>query len=150
MPFPFEVYGKMYPTSASDYTLGIANNTRNEAAARAFVEWFLTDFGYYKMCGGIPPQLSNDDFPDAIRAFEDMGVTFLEQTAARVEGAQELCEEESGITMWASAWKKPFVEEAYKVREGQGGKTYAEICADLNEQWNEGVAAVIEEFGPKA
>ena len=52
--------------------------------------------------------------------------------------------------MWASAWKKPFVEEAYKVREGQGGKTYAEICAELNEQWNEGVAAVIEEFGSKA
>lgn len=150
MPFPFEVDGKMYATSASDYTLGIANNTRNEEAARAFIEWFLTDFGYYKMCGGIPPQLSNDDFPDAITAFEEMGVTFLEQTAARVEGAQELCEEESGITMWASAWKKPFVEEAYKVREGQGGKTYAEICADLNEQWNEGVAAVIEEFGPKA
>ena len=146
MPFPFTAEdGERYAVSASDYMIGIAANTKNEEGARAFVDWFLNDFRYYEKCGGIPPQVTGE-YPEEIKSFETSGVTLLEADVAVYETAQSVCEIESGTTMWSADWKKPFVEEAIK----NGGKSFADLIAELNENWNEGVAAVKEEISATA
>ena len=144
MPFPYKAAdGKSYAMLKSDFAIGIASNTKNKEAAEAFLYWFLDDFKYYKVVEGVPGRKSETDLPDVISAFEDLGVTFIESTEAKVPEARPYAEEESLITLWAENWKKPFVEEAIK----SNGKSYASICSDLSATWRKTVDKVIEKFG---
>ena len=52
-------------------------------------------------------------------------------------------ESRSGVVLWSSDWKNAIVEEAFKIRQGESGLSYAEIMANVNEDWLYGIDTVM-------
>ena len=121
-------------------------NTTNEKKTGGFIfiKWMIEKSGYYELCGGIPPKLEME-FPDLIKGFEDLGVVLLPENAATgdLAGKLELVESRSGVVLWSSDWKNAIVEEAFKIRQGESGLSYAEIMENVNEDWLYGIDTVM-------
>ncbi len=147
MPFPYtHEDGKIYSAHSPDYFWAVNRNTTNEKKTGGFIfiKWMIEKSGYYVLCGGIPPKLEME-FPDLIKGFEDLGVVLLPENAATgdLAGKLELVESRSGVVLWSSDWKNAIVEEAFKIRQGESGFSYAEIMANVNEDWLYGIDAVM-------
>ena len=87
MPFPYTVDGKQYATSGTDYCYAINKNTKNMAAAKAFVKFMVEESGLALAQGGIS-LLKDDPMPDGLENFAD--VTFIVDKPATEENAGKL------------------------------------------------------------
>src|SRR5690606_29073056 len=84
MPFPSNVNGKVYSSSGGDYKIAINVNSKNKAAARAYLDWFLEESGYADQNGGINV-LKGKPMPSTLAAFDELGVELISNTAATGE-----------------------------------------------------------------
>lgn len=141
MPFPYtHPDGHVYSVHAPDFFMGIARNTKNIEGATDFLMWFLRESGYYMLTGGIPPRVDMP-FPPVIRAFQDLGVELFEEQPATgaMLGKLELVEMESDLILWNPDWKNRLFEDAF-----YGRRTFAQVAALLNEEWNRGIDRVFD------
>ncbi len=132
MPFPYTVNGKMYSLSEADYCIGINKNTKNMAAAKAYIDWFTNESGYSDYCSGISP-IKGAPMPEVLKPFQDLGV-LLETNAPPIEGEEGLTDDiakQAEIGLWDDNWKKPIVEKAL-----QGGD-FDKYMSELNEKWKQ-------------
>ncbi|NLB85369.1 MAG: carbohydrate ABC transporter substrate-binding protein [Acholeplasmataceae bacterium] len=159
MPYPFEADdNKLYVSIASDYTIGIAKNTKAKEVAVAFAKWFVDEFNYANKTGNIPPKVGAK-YPAKIEAFNDSGAILVEETPATItlEGALSLAEknaassitDEKRIALWDSVWILDYVATAFDVRDNKKSTTSKELLQAIQNKWNNGISAVIEQYGNK-
>lgn len=159
MPYPFaKENGDMYASIAADYTIGVAKNSKNKDIAEAFAKWLVEDFNYATKTGNIPPK-EGSAYPEKIAAFEASGVILVEETPSPLdyEGALAHAErnaasgptDEKRIALWDTLWITDFVANAFDVRDNKSSVTVKQLLQDIQSKWNNGINAVIEEFGTK-
>lgn len=131
MPFPYSVDGKQYATSGTDYCYAINKNTKNMAAAKAFVEFMVEESGLALAQGGIS-LMKDDPMPDGLENFAD--VEFVVDMAATDENAGKLdtVQQDSGVTLYDNGQRLNGVVD---IARGVSSQTFEEYMADLNAKW---------------
>lgn len=80
-PTPFQAGGKFNSPVGGDWNIGININSEHKAAARAWLDWFVDDSGFYEVAGGLPTR-KDLDAPAGLADFESTGVQYVEMTPA--------------------------------------------------------------------
>lgn len=135
MPFPYtNADGKVYAGSGGDRNVAINKNSKNKEIARAWIDFFLGETDYAKQLGAINVLKSKQsDFPDALKAFQDLGVQLITNNPAPQgeEGLLDKIDGKSEVGLWQSNFKKRIVESAL----GNTKESYDDIMKDLNTKW---------------
>jgi raffinose/stachyose/melibiose transport system substrate-binding protein len=131
MPFPYSIDGQQYATSGTDYCYAINKNTKNMAAAKAFVQFMVDESGLATAQGGIS-LLKDDPMPDGLEAFSD--VTFVVDKPAADEniGKYDEVQQESGITLYDNGQRLNGVVD---IARGVSTQTFEEYMKDLSAKW---------------
>ncbi len=131
MPFPYTVDGKQYATSGTDYCYAINKNTKNMAAAKAFVKFMVEESGLALAQGGIS-LLKDDPMPDGLENFAD--VTFIVDKPATEENAGKLdtVQQDSGVTLYDNGQRLNGVVD---IARGVSNQTFEAYMADLAAKW---------------
>lgn len=132
MPFPTSADEVIMPL-ADDYTVGISKHSKNKAAARAWIDWFINESGYpTEQAGGMSPVI-DAPLPETLKQFEGTDVKFELQTPAKPgqEGLVDKIDKDGEIGLWQPEFKKRIIEAAI----GNTDETYDEIMKDLNDAW---------------
>jgi ABC-type glycerol-3-phosphate transport system substrate-binding protein len=139
MPFPYAPDGTFASTIGSDYPIGINKHSSNKEAARAYLDFFLDESGYWSDSGAISP-LKTDPMPEELAGFEEMNVELIEmnQPPSESEGLFEEIDNAGEVGIELEAYKQRIVDAA----RGATNETLEEIFADLNSKWAAGRAAV--------
>ena len=131
MPFPYSVDGKQYATSGTDYCYAINKNTKNMAAAKAFVEFMVEESGLALAQGGIS-LMKNDPMPSGLEEFAD--VTFVVDKPATEEdsGKLDTVQQDSGVTLYDNGQRLNGVVD---IARGVSNQTFEQYMADLSAKW---------------
>lgn len=131
MPFPYSIDGKQYATSGTDYCYAINKNTKNMAAAKAFVQFMVEESGLATAQGGIS-LLKSDPMPDGLENFAD--VTFVVDKPATDENAGKLdaIQQDSGVTLYDNGQRLNGVVD---IARGVSSQTFEGYMADLSAKW---------------
>ena len=131
MPFPYSIDGQQYATSGTDYCYAINKNTKNMAAAKAFVQFMVDESGLATAQGGIS-LLKDDPMPDGLEAFSD--VSFVVDKPATDEniGKYDEVQQESGITLYDNGQRLNGVVD---IARGVSTQTFEEYMKDLSAKW---------------
>jgi raffinose/stachyose/melibiose transport system substrate-binding protein len=132
MPFPYSIDGQQYATSGTDYCYAINKNTKNMAAAKAFVQFMVDESGLATAQGGIS-LLKDDPMPDGLEAFSD--VTFVVDKPATDEniGKYDEVQQESGITLYDNGQRLNGVVD---IARGVSTQTFEDYMKDLSAKWS--------------
>ena len=71
MPFPNVIDGKRYMTVSTDYCYGIASNSGNKTAARAFIDYMINESGYALDNDNLSV-VKTDPYPDAFGSMDNV------------------------------------------------------------------------------
>ena len=71
MPFPNVIDGKHYMTVSTDYCYGIASNSGNKTAARAFIDYMINESGYALDNDNLSV-VKTDPYPDAFGSMDNV------------------------------------------------------------------------------
>ena len=136
MPFPYSIDGKQYATSGTDYCYAINKNTKNMAAAKAFMQFMVEESGLALAQGGIS-LMKDDPMPDGLENFAD--VTFIVDKPATDENAGKLdtVQQDSGITLYDNGQRLNGVVD---IARGVSSTTFEEYMADLAAKWAGAIA----------
>lgn len=131
MPFPFSIDGKQYATSGTDYCYAINKNTKNMAAAKAFVQFMVEESGLALAQGGIS-LMKDDPMPDGLENFAD--VTFVVDKPATDENAGKLdaIQQDSGVTLYDNGQRLNGVVD---IARGVSSQAFEGYMADLSAKW---------------
>lgn len=132
MPFPTNA-GEVIMPLADDYTIGISKHSKNKAAARAWIDWFINESGYpTEQAGGMSPVVGAP-LPGTLKQFEGTDVKFELQTPAKPgqEGLVDKIDKDAEIGLWQPEFKKRIIEAAI----GNLDESYDDIMKDLNGAW---------------
>ncbi|WP_055107390.1 ABC transporter substrate-binding protein [Paenibacillus ihumii] len=142
MPFPTNAQEVIMPL-ADDYTLGISKHSKNKAAARAWVDWFINESGYPTTEGGGMSPVVGAPLPDTLKQFEGTDIKFELQTPAQPgqEGWVDKIDKDAEIGLWQPDFKKRIIEAAI----GNRKESYDDIMKELNAAWVESRAKVIQQ-----
>jgi ABC-type glycerol-3-phosphate transport system substrate-binding protein len=134
MPFPTNIGGKQYAGAGGDYKIAVNKNSPNQAAALAFLTWFLDKSNFAYDQGGIPP-LVGAKLPPQYDDFAKAGVIFVSDTAAKAgeEGWYTSIDKkaEIGFANGSGAWQSTIVDAA----RGQINKSFDDIMNEANTKW---------------
>jgi ABC-type glycerol-3-phosphate transport system substrate-binding protein len=134
MPFPSNINGKQYAGAGGDYKIAVNKNSPNQAAALAFVTWFLEKSNFAFDQGGIPPLLTAK-LPAQYNDFAAAGVIWVSDTAAKPgeEGFYSTIDKkaEIGFSDGSGAWQASIVDAA----RGQTKQTFDDIMNGANTKW---------------
>lgn len=135
MPFPITIDGKQYASAGADYSYGINVNSseENQAAAMVFVKWMTEKSGFAYNEGGIPIDITVDEFPDAYASFGDVTFVSDESALAGEEDLLNALNADSGLMINAGGREKgqKLIEHA-----ANGTMTFDDIMAEWNEEWS--------------
>ena len=132
MPFPAQVNGKFYSNIAGDYKNAINKNSPNQAAARAWLDWFENSSNYAFDQGGVSPLLTGKN-PTQLADFTAADVQYIQQTPAPA-GQQAFLgqiQDTSKIQLFDNTWPQRIIDAA----RGATHETLAQIFTDLNTKW---------------
>lgn len=137
MPFPVSVNGVQYTSSAplAGYGINIHSTPENRLAAMLYVKW-LTESSGYADCRGLIPVRIGEAYPDFLKAFE--GVTLSYNLPAE-EGQEVLFEKvntDSGLFLLS---EKSRVSELITAA-GDDKTTFDSLMSIWNTVWTSGAA----------
>jgi len=132
MPFPVSSNGAQYSVIGPDYMNAINANSKNKAAARAWIDWFTDESNYAFDNGGIPT-LASAKLPSQYDAFVKAGVKLIELNPAPAgqEGLDKRIDSKAEIGLWDPKYRQRIVDAA----RGQNKETLDAIFQDLNKRW---------------
>jgi ABC-type glycerol-3-phosphate transport system substrate-binding protein len=138
MPFPSTKDGVFHSTIGGDYKNAINVNSKNKAAARAWVDWFADESNYAFDQGGIPP-LTDAKLPSQYDDFSKLGVKFVEVNPAPAgkEGLVQRIDSKAEIGLFEPKYRQRIVDAA----RGSTKESLDSIFADLNAKWAKAKAA---------
>ncbi len=137
MPAPFNVNGKQYAESTSDYCLGINKNRSAEIKelGKKYITWFVEESGFALKEGSLGT-LKGSEMPDYLDAFADCEI-FLTQTPPEgLVGVWDAINNDSLVGTWAGDTDNFKIKIAEAAFAGEGADKVAEILAAANEKWN--------------
>lgn len=142
MPFPSPNDDLLCSSAGGDWKMGINVNSEHQAAARAWVDWFLNESGFAESQGGIPP-VKGQPMPATLQAFDDLKVQLISQNPAPQgeEGWVDNIDSEAEIGLWAPAFRQRIVDAA----RGNSDESLEDIFADLNARWAEARAEIVSQ-----
>ncbi len=142
MPFPANVDGTICSAAGGDWKMGINKNSENQAAARAWMNWFLEESGFADSQGGIPP-VKGSPMPETLAAFEELDVQLIAQNPApeAEAGWVDNIDSEAEIGLWAPPMRQRIVDAA----RGNSDETIEDIFTDLNTRWAEARQEVVNQ-----
>ncbi|MHC1748701.1 MAG: ABC transporter substrate-binding protein [Cellulosilyticaceae bacterium] len=131
MPFPYTAKdGKMYNLLTGDYALAVNSNSKNKEAAKAWIQFFLDESGYAQSEGIIPPQ-KDSQLPEALGAFEKMGVKFFTANPEQQPGLIDQIDKAAEVGLWEPMFKQAMIESAL----GNSKASFEDIVKELNTKW---------------
>lgn len=134
MPFPYtHEDGTQYAAMAGDYKIGINKYSDNKEAAKAWVDWFVSESNFATTHGGAISPVKGADLPSTLADFES--VEFIENLPA-LEGEEDLfgqIDQESEVGFGLDKFKQRIIETGI----GNRDESYADIVSELNEKWKE-------------
>jgi ABC-type glycerol-3-phosphate transport system substrate-binding protein len=139
MPFPAQSGGKFYSNIAGDYKIAINKNSPNQAAARAWVDWFENQSNFAFDQGGVSPLLTGKN-PTVLSDFTTAGVVYIQQTPAPAGQQTYLgdIQDKSTVQLYGTNWPQRIIDAA----RGATNESLDSIFTDLNNQWKAARAAV--------
>lgn len=130
-PFPYQVDGKFHTQITGDYSAAVSKNSKNKAAAKAWLDWFVNESGFAQDQQAIPPAL-NQPMPKVIQDFQNTGVTLLDLPAATTNsGKEDEIIKESEIDLTGNIYRQKLIDIARGAKKGDQDSFFA----DLNKRW---------------
>ena len=134
MPFPTNIGGKQYSGAGGDYKMAVNKNSPNQAAALAFLTWFVDKSNFAFDQGGIPP-LVGATLPSQYDDFTKAGVIWVTDTAAKAgeDGLYAAIDKQAeiGFANGSGTWQATIVDAA----RGQISKSFDDIMNEANAKW---------------
>jgi len=127
MPAPFQADGKFHAPIAGDFKIGININSEHKAAARAWIDWFVEDSGFYEQSGALPTVVGVPA-PAVLEDFEATGVEYLEMVPSEKLSAVD---SQSEIGLRQPDYYRNLIDSA----RGALGQSKEEIFTSLDEKW---------------
>ncbi|GGZ02937.1 ABC transporter substrate-binding protein [Streptomyces poonensis] len=131
MPFPGQKDGKFCSVLRPDYQYAVNTHSDKKAAARAWIDWYITKSGQSAAEGSIS-SVKGAPLPDTLEAFSDNDVTLIPQhqrNKAEIDGIDKASE--IGIT--SQQYRQKLVDVARGAADGDMDSYFAE----LNGKWAE-------------
>ncbi|WP_454191377.1 extracellular solute-binding protein [Paenibacillus sp. Marseille-Q7038] len=141
MPFPTNADKVIVPLGA-DYNLAINVNSKNKAAAKAWVDFFIHESNYAVEQAGSISAVVGAELPEILKEYGDKGVEFKTITASKEgqEGLVDKIDKEAEVGLWQPDFKKRIIEAAL----GNRKESFDDIMKDLNDAWIEARKTVAE------
>lgn len=132
IPFPSNINGQQYAAAGGDYNVAVNKNSKNKAAALAWLWWFLDKSNYAYDQGGIPP-LKSAELPSTLDAFKAANVMFVANNPAPAgeESFWGNIDKEAEIGLWTEKVGQRIIDAA----RGASDETFDDIMNDLNAKW---------------
>ncbi|MHC6177779.1 ABC transporter substrate-binding protein [Glutamicibacter sp. X7] len=137
MTFPANVDGKQASTIVGDYYLGINKNSKNQSAARAWLDFLIQDSGFTEDEGMISA-VKTDELPKNLSDLEENNVELLELSPA-AEGEESLLSDladKSQVDIWGNIYRQRLID----VARGQAAGDKDSVFAELNDSWGQAVS----------
>lgn len=136
MPAPFQVDGAFNSPIGPDYMMGINSNSENKKAARAWLDFFVDESGYYEFAGGVPTQ-QDLPMPTNLSELTDAGVNFVDMTPSP---KRDEINNESEIGIGDPDPYRALVDSA----RGAKDESKEDIYTGWNEKWSTARASMSE------
>ncbi len=146
MPFPNNIDGKQYVTVTGDYGYAISKNSKNKAAARAFLDFMLDESGYAFEHDTLSV-LKTDPYPECYGDMEHTSV--LNSANASGEAYTLFNALTTNIILYNTDEYVRIVEAAAGIRD----ESFEDIMDDWNMRWEagrEGIEIVLPEVEEKS
>ncbi len=135
MPAPFNVNGKQYAESTSDYCLGINKNRDADIKelGKKYITWFVEESGFAQKEGSLSA-LKGSELPAYLTDFADVELFMTETAPEGLVGVWDAINNDSEVGTWqgdAANFKIRIAEAAFA-----GEDKLAEILSEANTKWN--------------
>ncbi|MBG6056372.1 ABC-type glycerol-3-phosphate transport system substrate-binding protein [Salinibacterium sp. CAN_S4] len=137
MPFPYQTDGKYNVNVAGDFNSAINVNSENKVTARAWIDWFTDESGYYELSGALPTAIDGD-LPSTLADFDALDINFVELEPSEDPTLDANIYNEAGIDLFGGMYRQPLIDIARGAADGDK-ESYFE---SLNQKWADARAAV--------
>ncbi|MFH9010917.1 extracellular solute-binding protein [Streptomyces sp. NPDC017943] len=131
MPFPARKDGAFCSVLRPDYQYAVNKHSDNKAAARAWIDWYITKSGQAAAEGSIS-SVKGAPLPDTLEAFADNDVTMIPQSQKNVSRVNAV-DKASEVGITAQDYRQKLVDVARGASEGDMDSYFDE----LNDKWSE-------------
>ncbi|MFJ5229119.1 ABC transporter substrate-binding protein [Kitasatospora sp. NPDC088391] len=130
MPFP-STGGKLCTVLQPDYKYGINKHSKNQEAARAWLDWYINKSGSAQAEQGIS-SVKGTPMPSALKDFGDQGVQMIGQKQEKLATVKKI-DKGAEINLDAPDYRQKLVDIARGAAPGDRNSYFAE----LNKKWSE-------------
>lgn len=134
MPFPAQVNGKFCVITAPDYLYAINKNSKNQQAARAWVDWVLDKSTFASDIQGIS-SVRGASLPSALKPMEDPSVQLVELSQEEA-GKVTTIDNAAEVGLTKPEYRQKLVDIARGAAKGDLNGTFAELA----KKWADAVA----------
>ncbi|MGW4792040.1 ABC transporter substrate-binding protein [Nonomuraea sp. NPDC004297] len=134
LPFPAQVDGKYCAPTTPDYVYAINKHSRNQQAARAWVDWVLDSSTFTADIQGISSR-RDAPLPTALKPFEDAGVRLFELSQAEA-GKVTTIDNAAEVGLTKPEYRQRLVDIARGAAKGDLGGALTELAG----KWADAVA----------
>ncbi|KDN81028.1 sugar ABC transporter substrate-binding protein [Kitasatospora cheerisanensis KCTC 2395] len=130
MPFP-STSGKFCTVLQPDYKYAINKHSKNQEAARAWIDWFINKSGAAQAEQGIS-SVKGTELPSALKPFAEKGVQMIGQNQEKLATVKKI-DKGAEINLDAPDYRQKLVDIARGAAPGDQKSYFAE----LNKKWSE-------------
>ncbi|WP_221349573.1 ABC transporter substrate-binding protein [Streptomyces beigongshangae] len=131
MPFPAQKDGKFCSVLRPDYQYAVNVHSGKKAAARAWIDWYITKSGQAAAEGSIS-SVKGAPLPDTLKPFSDNDVTLIPQHQENVADVHAI-DKASEIGITVQDYRQKLVDVARGAADGDMDSYFEE----LNGKWSE-------------
>lgn len=131
MPFPQQTDGKFCSVLRPDYQYAVNVHSEKKAAARAWIDWYITESGQSAAEGSIS-SVKGTPLPDTLAAFSDNDVSTIPQHQKDVAEVNAI-DKASEIGITAQDYRQKLVDVARGAADGD----MESFFDDLNGKWSD-------------
>lgn len=135
MPYPARKDGKAVMSIGSDYGMGVNINTKNPELAKAFVEFFVTE---YPKNSDMVSSVKGAPLPEFLTGVKDVVLVEAKPGNAQTTKDLDAVQKESLLALWDGKWVKTVIE----IGLGNGSQTFEQYMQELNTKWATGVKSL--------
>ena len=139
MPFPAQKAGKFCAVTGPDYNQAINIHSKNQAAARAWIDWFTDKSGFATDQGSIPTQ-KGAALPATFADYTKIGVTYIELNQEQA-GLVSKIDNQSEVGFLSSPNS---AQQLVDVARGAAPGDMYSVFAGWNSKWADGISSVGE------
>lgn len=137
MPFPVQKDGKFCPVTGPDYLEAINIHSKNQAAARAWIDWFTAKSGFAADQGSLPT-VKGEPLPTTLADYQKLPVGYISLNQAK-SGTVSQIDNTSEVGFFSGPTA---AQEVIDVGRGAAKGDLNSVFGDLNKKWADGIDQV--------